>query len=277
MNREIILILLRKNIRDLDLLTESLSEMTEFPPVLLRMIQQKVKEIQDYVDQLIAEEVAIVETEKESEIFEAQTNEKSTETLEKEEEIKNGVTNFQMEEENSVNETIISSEIVENISFEPQKEEIIEQDSDETAFEPQKENEIFQEETEEKISKEKILEAEMNELITSVSSSEAIDKEKTVISKPTLSQLFSQPENNVEATLSHQKIDDIKKAISIGDRFRFQRELFKGNGEDMNKTLNYLNQLATFEEAVSFLEAKYHWEKDNETAEDFYRILKRRF
>jgi len=274
MNREIILILLRKNIRDLDLLTESLSEMTEFPPVLLRMIQQKVKEIQDYVDQLIAEEV---ETEKESEIFETQTNEKSTETLEKEEEIKNGVTNFQMEEENSVNETIISSEIVENISFELQKEEIIEQDSDKTTFETKKENEIFQEETEEKISKEKILETEMNELITTVSSSEAIDKEKTVISKPTLSQLFSQPENNIEATLSHQKIDDIKKAISIGDRFRFQRELFKGNGEDMNKTLNYLNQLATFEEAVSFLEAKYHWEKDNETAEDFYRILKRRF
>ncbi|HOO19597.1 MAG TPA: hypothetical protein PK296_05370, partial [Paludibacteraceae bacterium] len=177
----------------------------------------------------------------------------------------------------SVNETIISSEIVENISFELQKEEIIEQDSDKTTFETKKENEIFQEETEEKISKEKILETEMNELITTVSSSEAIDKEKTVISKPTLSQLFSQPENNVEATLSHQKIDDIKKAISIGDRFRFQRELFKGNGEDMNKTLNYLNQLATFEEAVSFLEAKYHWEKDNETAEDFYRILKRRF
>jgi len=274
MNREIILILLRKNIRDLDLLTESLSEMTEFPPVLLRMIQQKVKEIQDYVDQLIAEKI---ETEKESENFETQTNEKSTETLEKEEEIKNGVTNFQMEEENSVNETIISSEIVENISFELQKEEIIEQDSDKTTFETKKENEIFQEETEEKISKEKILETEMNELITTVSSSEAIDKEKTVISKPTLSQLFSQPENNVEATLSHQKIDDIKKAISIGDRFRFQRELFKGNGEDMNKTLNYLNQLATFEEAVSFLEAKYHWEKDNETAEDFYRILKRRF
>lgn len=277
MNREIILILLRKNIHDLDLLTESLSEMTEFPPVLLRMIQQKVKEIQDYVDQLIAEEIAIVELEKKPEFSEDQINEISTETLEKEEEIENGVTNFQMEEEDSVNETIISSEIVKNIPFEPQKEEIIEQNSDETAFETKKENKIFQEETEEKISKEKILEAEMNELMTSVSSSETINKEKTGISKPTLSQLFSQPENNVEATLSHQKIDDIKKAISIGDRFRFQRELFKGNGEDMNKTLNYLNQLATFEEAVSFLEAKYHWSKDNETAEDFYRILKRRF
>ncbi len=277
MNREIILFLLRKNIHDLDLLTESLSEMTEFPPVLLRMIQQKVKEIQDYVDQLIAEEIAIVELEKKPEFSEDQINEISIETLEKEEEIENGVTNFQMEEENSVNETIISSEIVKNIPFEPQKEEIIEQNSDETAFETKKENEIFQEETEEKISKEKILEAEMNELMTSVSSSETINKEKTGISKPTLSQLFSQPENNVEATLSHQKIDDIKKAISIGDRFRFQRELFKGNGEDMNKTLNYLNQLATFEEAVSFLEAKYHWSKDNETAEDFYRILKRRF
>jgi len=277
MNREIILILLRKNIRDLDLLTESLSEMVEFPPVLLHMIQQKVKEIQDYVDQLIAEEITIVETEKESEIFEAQTNEKSTQTSEKEEKIENEVANFQIEKENSVNETIISSEIVENISFEPQKEEMIEYVSDETTPEIGKENDIFPEESEEKISKEKILETEMEEQTTSISPSETINKEKTIISKSTLSQLFPQPENNIEATLSHQKIDDIKKAISIGDRFRFQRVLFKGNGEDMNKTLNYLNQLATFEEAVSFLEAKYHWEKDNETAEDFYRILKRRF
>ena len=77
--------------------------------------------------------------------------------------------------------------------------------------------------------------------------------------------------------LGNKKISDIKQGINIGDRFRFQRELFRGNGEDMNKTLTYLNQLATANEALSFLRSKYGWATDNETAEDFYQIVKRRF
>jgi hypothetical protein len=93
-----------------------------------------------------------------------------------------------------------------------------------------------------------------------------------------LQEKFSKiPDNSLGTTFANQKIDDIKKAISIGDRFRFQRELFRGNGEDMNKTLNYLNQLATLEEAVSFLQAKYKWDGENETVQDFFQILKRRF
>lgn len=67
------------------------------------------------------------------------------------------------------------------------------------------------------------------------------------------------------------------KIINIGDRFRFQRELFRGNGEDMNKSINYINQLATLNEALSFLKSKYEWTEENETAEDFYQIIRRRF
>jgi hypothetical protein len=45
----------------------------------------------------------------------------------------------------------------------------------------------------------------------------------------------------------------------------------------MNKTLNYINQLATMDEATSFLKSKYGWAVENETADDFYQILKRKF
>jgi hypothetical protein len=76
---------------------------------------------------------------------------------------------------------------------------------------------------------------------------------------------------------STQKITDIKQSMSLGDRFRFQRDLFKGNGEDMNKTIKYINQLSTVNEAISFLEKKYKWDADDESAVDFYQIVKRRF
>jgi len=100
---------------------------------------------------------------------------------------------------------------------------------------------------------------------------------KNILNTPTRNELLSTPENTLSSTLANTKISDIKQAISIGDRFRFQRELFRGNGEDMNKTLTYLNLLATLDEAVSFLHSKYGWTSDNETAEDFYQIVIRRF
>lgn len=99
------------------------------------------------------------------------------------------------------------------------------------------------------------------------------------IIQPTISrnELMSKGDNSLSASIANKKITDIKQAISIGDRFRFQRELFKGNGEEMNRTLNYINQLATFEEASSFLMSKYGWDKDNENVEGFLQIVKRRF
>ena len=99
------------------------------------------------------------------------------------------------------------------------------------------------------------------------------------IIQPTVSrnETLAKGDNSLSASIANKKITDIKQAISIGDRFRFQRELFKGNGEEMNRTLNYINQLATFDEASSFLMSKYGWDKANESVEDFLQIVRRRF
>ncbi len=101
--------------------------------------------------------------------------------------------------------------------------------------------------------------------------------DKIAPSKISRSEKLSQADNSLSASLANKKIDDIKQAISIGDRFRFQRELFGGNGEDMNKTLNYINQLASLEEVLSFLHNKYKWVEDDNDVIDFMQIVKRRF
>jgi hypothetical protein len=102
-------------------------------------------------------------------------------------------------------------------------------------------------------------------------------EEKVITASLSRNDLLSRADNSIGSTLANKKISDIKQAINIGDRFRFQRELFKGNGEDMNKTLSYINQLATIDEVQSFLQSKYNWLSENETVEDFYQIVKRRF
>ena len=90
-------------------------------------------------------------------------------------------------------------------------------------------------------------------------------------------ELMADHNESLGETIANHKIEDIRQAINIGDRFRFQRELFNGNGEVMNKTIAYLNQLQKFEEAHSFLKAKFNWTADNNHAEDFLQIVKRRY
>jgi hypothetical protein len=89
-------------------------------------------------------------------------------------------------------------------------------------------------------------------------------------------EILSKADNTISSILTNKKITDIKEAINIGDRFRFQRELF-ANGEDMNKTFSYINQLSTFEEVKSFLQSRYGWDAKNETAEDFLQIVRKQF
>ena len=74
------------------------------------------------------------------------------------------------------------------------------------------------------------------------------------------------------------KVTDIKKAISLGDRFLFQRELFGGNGERMAKTIADLNKLNSLDEADDYIQKRFpDWDKESSAYELFYNILKRRW
>ncbi len=74
------------------------------------------------------------------------------------------------------------------------------------------------------------------------------------------------------------KVEDIRKGITMGDRFLFQRELFGNNGELMNKTIDALNKLGSFEEAMAYTQQKFpNWNKESNAYELFTNLLKRRW
>ncbi len=84
-----------------------------------------------------------------------------------------------------------------------------------------------------------------------------------------------EPGNSV--TQIGKAVDDVKKAIGLNDRFYFQRELFQGNADLFNQTLDQLNQLESYDSAVQFLQSNYNWGDENEVAESFLKNIKRRF
>lgn len=85
-----------------------------------------------------------------------------------------------------------------------------------------------------------------------------------------------EPRRPVQTSLFGMQVDDIRHAISLGDRFLFQRELFNGNGELMQKTLDDLNELGSFSDAMNYI-SRFDWNQESGSYELFLNVLRRRF
>ena len=272
MNRKLLVTLLQKNIEELNMITEGFIEMNEYPSVIINLAKRKTEDIQTILDQLA----------------EIKNDPKTTDTA-------NSVTVNQPAELNVVEEktfevefkqTVVIDTTDEKTTFSETENSVNESEPEKISVETTEEEIIVETETDTEteitVQKTEIVErvetADNHELkVTTNETSKTTIADK--ITHPTISrnEILSKPNNSLSATIANKKITDIKQAISIGDRFRFQRELFKGNGEEMNKTLNYINQLATLDEVLSFLKSKYGWEDSNEAAEDFYQLVRRKF
>lgn len=74
------------------------------------------------------------------------------------------------------------------------------------------------------------------------------------------------------------RLEDIRKGITMGDRFLFQRELFSNNAELYSKTIDTLNKMGNMDEAMAFIQKNFGgWNKESNAYELFINLLKRRF
>ena len=79
-----------------------------------------------------------------------------------------------------------------------------------------------------------------------------------------------------KAAVYGKAVDDIRQAISLGDRFLYQRELFGQNAELMQRTLTEINALGSFDEAMNYI-AKFGWDQESNSYQQFIVTLHRRF
>ena len=107
-----------------------------------------------------------------------------------------------------------------------------------------------------------------------VQSTDNLAPSDTPSAKPTQPAKGAQP---LQTSLFGTAVEDIRQAISLGDRFLFQRELFAGNGELMQKTLDEINALGSLSEAMDYVLDNFEWDKESTAVQLFENVLKRRF
>ena len=70
---------------------------------------------------------------------------------------------------------------------------------------------------------------------------------------------------------------DLKKMITLNDRFLFCREMFANNEQLMNQVLNELNMEESYNSSVEYLQKRFDWDFENKNVTNFLVILKKKF
>jgi len=77
------------------------------------------------------------------------------------------------------------------------------------------------------------------------------------------------------------KIESMEKSLTVNQRFMFVKELFEGNVEEFKKAIDYIDECATKDDALKFLEVHYgklkSWDIEKEEVLEFYDLVSRRF
>lgn len=85
------------------------------------------------------------------------------------------------------------------------------------------------------------------------------------------------PNRSLQDVLEKQNLSDFRKAFSLNDRFRFRRDLFHGDENQMNQVIADLNQTTSLQEAMDYIQGHLAWDLKDETASDFVKLLEKRY
>ncbi|MDH5380341.1 MAG: hypothetical protein OEW75_05800 [Cyclobacteriaceae bacterium] len=103
------------------------------------------------------------------------------------------------------------------------------------------------------------------------------DLEKVIASTDfaTLNEKFQAPVQKSIVDI-HQKIEDIRKSLTLNQRIMFVNYLFEGNETQFNEIVTHLESMSSFSEAKSFIKTKFIWDESSEEVQEFLEILERR-
>jgi hypothetical protein len=81
----------------------------------------------------------------------------------------------------------------------------------------------------------------------------------------------------LDEKLARESSRNLRKAFSLNDRFRFRRELFGNSDIEMSDTLNLVEAMSSYAEAVDYFMTDLQWDAENPEVADFMAIIEKHF
>ena len=88
-------------------------------------------------------------------------------------------------------------------------------------------------------------------------------------------------ETSIADRLSNMPLQDLKKSIGINEKFKFVNELFDGDLQEYNNSIDALNLCSSFEETETIIAQnlipKYNWKKESGVYQSLIFLIQRKF
>ncbi|MDE7375584.1 MAG: hypothetical protein K2N16_01915, partial [Muribaculaceae bacterium] len=88
-------------------------------------------------------------------------------------------------------------------------------------------------------------------------------------------QPYQQP--RVDEALSRRKAENLSKAFTINDKYRFGQALFYGNNELMNEQIKAAQNFNNYQQAYDLFVSGNNWDPENPLVKEFMAIVSRHF
>ncbi len=266
MNRKDLVNLLLKEIREMSLLCESLSEVDEIPPALLHLCESKVGSMDEILTNL--KQSAAPETEVKPTVpkpaSQAPTNEPKSPVAQESPQAEVAV-------EEPTQAEVAPNAVTELESVAPDTTTTVEEAKPQTEPQPVEVQPIKAEVG--KTDGKTATKPETSQTEEKPSGKEAKQE------SPALTEKKTEENGNARkkpgfTTIERRFVKSLK--LSVGDRYRFGKELFGGNMQLLTQTMEELDTLGSYEAAAAYVE-QFHWDEENEAAIDFHTLLMSRF
>ncbi len=83
-------------------------------------------------------------------------------------------------------------------------------------------------------------------------------------------------EKPVASQLQEKPISDLTKEIGVHDRFLFIKELFNGDSNHYERTIDKVNQFTDIAEALIYIQENFSWNENNKAANKFIELIRRK-
>jgi hypothetical protein len=96
-----------------------------------------------------------------------------------------------------------------------------------------------------------------------------------------LNEVFSKRDTELVEVLSQPRIADLRKAISINDKYQYIDSLFRGDEDMFERSLKTLNNFSSYPEAQYWMQReltiKLGWNDQDDLVQRFCQLVARRF
>ena len=126
---------------------------------------------------------------------------------------------------------------------------------------------------EEKIEKDKVLDEEI--AVAAEEEGEPLTEELAIDHSEVIKEIAIEP-----STVIGERVylsGDLRKSISLNDSFRFLRDIFGGDNELMNRILDQISEISSYESALAFLSSKIELDEEDDTTAYFLSMLQKYF